>query len=65
MVAVHTVALKPFAIVAEVVARRTDQRDVTAQHTDGVGDVAGHTPAMNHQVVHQKAERHLLQMIDE
>ena len=55
--------LQPFAIVAEVVAGRADQRDVTAQHADGVGDVARHTAAMNHQVVDQEAERYLLQMI--
>ena len=54
---------QPFAVFAEVVAGRADQRDVAAQHADGEGDVARHAAAMNHQVVDQEAERNLLQMI--
>ena len=55
--------LQPFAVVAEVVTGRADQRDVTAQHADGERDVARHAAAMNHQVVNQEAQRHLLQML--
>jgi hypothetical protein len=63
MVAVDAVALQPVAVVAEVVARRADHRDVTTQHADGVGDVSGHPAAVNHQVVDEKAERYLLQVL--
>ncbi len=63
VVAVDAVGLQPFAVVAEVVAGRTDQCHVAAQHADGEGDVSRHAAAMNHQVVDQETERHLLQMI--
>ena len=52
-----------FAVFVEVVAGRADQRDVAAQHADGEGDVARHAATVNHQVVDQEAQRHLLQVI--
>ena len=63
VVAVDAVGLQPFAVFAEVVAGRTDQRHVAAQHADGERDVSRHAAAVNHQVVDQEAERYLLQMI--
>ena len=63
MVAVDTVTLQPFAVVGEVVTGCADQCHVTTQHTDGEGDIAGHATTMDHQVVDQKAQGHLLQML--
>ena len=62
MVAVDAVRLQPLAVVAEVVAGRADQSHITTQHADGEGDVSGHPAAMDHQVVDQEAQRHLLQV---
>ncbi len=64
MVGVDAVRLQPLAVVAdEVVTSGSDQSHVAAEHADGEGDVSGDAAAVDHQVVDQEAQRHLLQML--
>ena len=50
-------------VVVEVLAYGADERDVTAEHADGVGHVACDAAAVHDQIVDQEAQRHLLQVI--
>jgi hypothetical protein len=61
-VAVDAVAGEPFAVLAEVLADGADQGGRTAQDADRVGHVARHATAVDHQIVDQEAQRHLLQV---
>jgi len=63
VIGVDAVSVQPLAVVVEVVTGRPHQRDVATEHADCVGDVAGHAAPMNHQVVHQETQRHLLQVL--
>ena len=61
-VAVHAVAGEPARVVVEVRADRADQHRVSAEHADGEGDVSRDAAAVDDQVVHQEAQRDLLQV---
>ena len=61
-VAVHAVAGEPAPVVVEVLAYRADERRVPAEDADGVGHVSRDAAAVDDQIVHQEAQRHLLQV---
>jgi hypothetical protein len=64
VVGVDAVRLQPFAVITDkIVTGGAHQGDVATKHPDGIGDVSGHAAPMNHQVVHQETQRHLLQML--
>ena len=65
VLAVDARRLQPFPVVGEVDTGRTDQQRATAEHTDRIGHVAGHPAVVNHEVLDQEAQRHLLQMLGE
>ena len=61
--AVDAGGLQPFAVVGEIHTCRTHQYGVSAQHADGVRHVAGHPAPVDHEIVDEEAQRHLLQML--
>ena len=62
VITVDAGSFQPLAVVGEVDAGRSDEQRVAAENADGVGHVSGHAAPMDDEVVHQKTERHLLQM---
>ena len=61
--AVDTGGFQPLAIVGEVDAGRAHQCRVATQDADRVGHVSGHAATVHDEVVDQKAQRDLLQVL--